>query len=351
MKQPTPQTKTPQTKNKKQHKTTMKKKHKTMKKKNGKGNKKMGGKKHKNTTTKSIKKKQQQQTKQSSALMITENCSPFINHVYPTIVPSTCFTDPSLFQLRDMWNTRHPDVTIDHTNGNDIWNSLRENMKKTCNRESCWLKQGFIDKEVSNDLLETHFAPNAPKEWKKNPREWLSSVEITDVMKQYEKAFPEFEFIGPSPINFEQRYKDDNTCVWEELCDFQLANYIRQSKHKIGIIFNTDPDYKDGSHWIALFIDIKRKLIYYFDSNGNQEPGEVHDFIKKVTKQGNELGLSFTRDSNHPFRHQEEDGECGMYCLYFIIELLTNNKEVEYFKNNKIADHCMRKMRKIYFNM
>ena len=101
--------------------------------------------------------------------MITENCSPYINHVYPpTVLPSTCFTDPSLFQLRDMWNTRHPDVTIDHSNSNDIWNSLRENMKKTCNRESCWLKQGFIDKQVANDLLETHFAPNAPKKWKKN---------------------------------------------------------------------------------------------------------------------------------------------------------------------------------------
>ena len=67
-------------------------------------------------------------------------------------------------------------------------------------------------------------------------------------------------------------------------------------------------------------------------------------------KQGKDLGISFKRDSNHPFRHQEKNTECGMYCLYFIIELLTNNKEISYFKNNKIADHCMEKMRKVYFN-
>ena len=37
----------------------------------------------------------------------------------------------------------------------------------------------------------------------KNPQEWLSSDEITDVMKQYEDKYDNFVFLGPSPIDFE----------------------------------------------------------------------------------------------------------------------------------------------------
>ena len=52
-------------------------------------------------------------------------------------------------------------------------------------------------------MLEETFAPNMPDTWKKNPREWLDSDNITDVMKQYEKANPTFEFIGPTPIDYD----------------------------------------------------------------------------------------------------------------------------------------------------
>ena len=302
----------------------------------------------KNVKKKNIKKKGDTKSKKQE-IMITENCSPYMNHIYPNTIPNSCYNEVSLIKMRDLWNERHPDTKIGQNSGKEIWNELRKNMKKTCNRETCWLNQNFIHNQLGEELMDTHFAPKAPKEWKRNPREWLSSVDITNVMRQYESAYPDFEFIGPSPINFEHRYVD-NTCVWMELCIFQLINYIRANKNKIGIIFNTDPDYKDGSHWIALYIDIKRKLIYYFDSNGNIEPKEVNLFIDKIVKQGKELGIRFKRDSNHPFRHQEKNTECGMYCLYFIIELLTNNKEISYFKNNKIADHCMENMRKVYFN-
>ena len=32
------------------------------------------------------------------------------------------------------------------------------------------------------------FAPTVPASWKKKPNEWLSSTEIIDVMRQYEKS-------------------------------------------------------------------------------------------------------------------------------------------------------------------
>ena len=61
--------------------------------------------------------------------------------------------------------------------------------------------------------------------------------------------------------------------------------YLDKGKTKIGLVFNTDPHYKDGSHWIALFIDIKKKFIYFFDSNGNFVPKRIEKFVKRVQKQ------------------------------------------------------------------
>ena len=35
--------------------------------------------------------------------------------------------------------------------------------------------------------------------------------------------------------------------------------------------------------------------------------------------------------SNEGLEHQLKDGQCGMYTLYFIIQLLTNKKKTKLF--------------------
>jgi len=39
-----------------------------------------------------------------------------------------------------------------------------------------------------------------------------------------------------------------------------------------------------------------------------------------------------------------------MYVLYFIVELLTERKDINYFKKNTIRDHEMEQLRVEYFN-
>ena len=51
-------------------------------------------------------------------------------------------------------------------------------------------------------------------------------------MKQYEDAFPFFEFIGPSPIDYDKHIAYGE-CVWEELCEFSLEAQIKEKKPKI----------------------------------------------------------------------------------------------------------------------
>ena len=47
--------------------------------------------------------------------------------------------------------------------------------------------------------------------------------------------------------------------------------------------------------------------------------------------------------------HQKSDTECGMYCLFVIIQLLENNMEPEDFKK-RIPDKNMEDLKKMIFN-
>ena len=254
-------------------------------------------------------------------------------------------------KLRNLWNARHPDATITTSDPKGIWNELKTYMSGVCNRESCWLKQNFVQNSKLKSELKESFAPASPREWKKNPNEWLSSVDIINVMKQYEKAYKCFEFMGPSPIDYDT-VKLYGKCVWEELCRFQLSEQIRKGKTKIGIIFNTDPHYKGGSHWISLFINVKKRIVFFFDSVGDKAPDHVMKFVHKVQEQGRAMSppLDFTFDQNYPVEHQYGNSECGIYSLYFIIHMLEDKINGHYLKTHILKDKYIEKFRKIYFN-
>lgn len=273
-----------------------------------------------------------------------ENCSPS-----KTINSYTCYSNSAIYKLKKHWNSRHPDDRILTNNTKDIWQQLKNKMSHVCDKESCWLKQKFIKNGLDNELRNYTFAPKSPESWKKNPYEWLSSTDIEKVMKQYEHAYPNYAFLGPSPIDFDKK-KLYNQCVWEELCNFDLKDYINKNKTNIGIIFNTDPHYKNGSHWIALFIDIKKNLIYYFDSNGDPCPKEIIDLVERIKEQALQLNINIIFEQNHPKEHQKGNTECGIYTIYFITELLKGHKTHEYFSKHKIDDDNVHIYRKIYFN-
>ena len=186
---------------------------------------------------------------------------------------------------------------------------------------------------------------------KKNPNEWLSSIDIMNVMKQYEKAYKCFDFIGPTPIDFDTR-KLYGECVWDELCNFSIQEQIKNGKTKIGIIFNTDPHYKPGQHWISMFINIKKKRIFFFDSTGDKAPPEIMNFVNRIKEEGLQLNkkIKFKFDSNEGVEHQYGNTECGIYSLYFIVHMLEDKLTEHYLKTHILKDAYMNKFRRIYFN-
>jgi hypothetical protein len=261
----------------------------------------------------------------------------------------SCYSEADLIKMKNLWNARHRDMPIAETIPHDIWASLKAKMENACHTEACWLKQKFMENNLSNELNTYTFAPKSPEKWKENHNTWLNSTDIERVMKQYEHTFPCFRFIGPTPIDFDTQLYDDK-CVWDELCNFELAKYIKDGVNKIGVIFNTDPHTKGGAHWISLFINLKKKFIFFFDSNGTKIPKEIDAFCKRIMTQAEDIGLTLTMDQNAPFAHQEGNTECGMYSLYLIITLLRDKHPYKFFQETKISDAAMEKMRDTYFN-
>ena len=244
---------------------------------------------------------------------------------------------------------KHPDRKIKSNEPRNIWRSLHYVLNTSCNKESCWLKHKAIKEDIDLETKEYTFAPVAPKEWIENPNEWLTSVDILEVMKQYEKTYKCFDFIGPSPIDYD-KHVAYGECVWEELCEFSLEKQIKEKKPKIGIIFNLDSHDKPGSHWVAMFIDTKRGEIYYLDSYGEKIPRQIKKFANKVKKQSLKIGKKKEyKLLENKKEHQYKDSECGMYSLYFIIQML-KGVTFKKFTSKRIKDSYMMKLIKIYFN-
>ena len=260
----------------------------------------------------------------------------------------TCYSKNSLEKIKKMWNKRHPDKVIFTNDSKEIWSQLKNNLKDVCSTERCWIKQKFMENSLDSELLNNTHAPYAPKSWKENPNEWLSSNDIEKVMKQYEIYYPNFIFIGPSPIDFDKKLMFGE-CVWNDLCNLNIIKLLKEGKNKIGIIFNTDPHNKSGAHWISLFIDMKRKFIFYFDSNGDKVPREIMSLIERIEKQGTEINIDFITYFNRK-EHQYSNTECGMYSLYFLNQMITTNKIPSEFNSKRIPDKDVEELRKIYFN-
>jgi hypothetical protein len=296
---------------------------------------------YRNKKSKSKTKKRIKQKK-----FIKLNCSPENNNN-----KYTCYSDEDLYKLKELWNERHPDKPILTNKSQEIWITLKEYYLNVCNKESCWIRQIAKGTKLEKELLNA-FAPEAPIEWKRNPKEWLSSLDIIQVMNQYEKKYKCFEFMGPSPIDYDT-HKLYGECVWEELCHFNLNEQIHKGKTKIGIIFNTDPHYKSGSHWVSLFINIKKGEIFYFDSAGSDIPQQINKFVNNVISQGNNGTnkiIHFNFDKNYPIDHQQNTYSCGVYALFFIVHMLEDKLTGHYLKTHRLKDNYIEKFRKIYFN-
>ncbi len=261
----------------------------------------------------------------------------------------TCYQIRDIYKFKELWNKSNPNNKIISKDPYSIWKKLKRKLSNVCSNERCWLAQKFLDNNNNQKLISKLFAPKMPKSWLENINTWLSSTDIIKLMEQYEKSYKNFKFIGPSPIDFDTKINGGN-CVWKDLCNLNLYDYYKKNIYKIGIILNLDTHDKGGSHWVANFIDLKNKYIFYFDSNGVNIPKRVKILNERLIE-------NFEKDTNiklkhyvNRLQHQYKDGTCGIYALYVLIKLLTEKLKPSYIMKNKIPDLLMQNMRFIYYN-
>jgi hypothetical protein len=253
----------------------------------------------------------------------------------------TCFTKKSIIKMLRSWNDFYENDKINFRENDTLqtlWTNLDNKLKNICNDEFCWTKQQFMknnDKEILDE-----FRPEMPLNWKSNKNEWLNTLNIEAVMKQYEKKYDDFIFIGPVPIDFDTELHPGN-CVINELCKINLNKLIRNGKKKLGVIFNLDPHDKPGSHWVSMYADFdKLNDIYYFDSYGIKEPTEVTKLMERLKEQNDNINRVNTNLYTNNVRHQFKNSECGVYSMNFILKLLEGNTYRD-IKNNIIKDEDM----------
>jgi hypothetical protein len=211
-----------------------------------------------------------------------------------------------------------------------------------------------IAQEEKADLARTYLRPPLPESWKEDPDMWLDSSNIADVLNQYEDAYPEFEFMGPFPIDFAapDPYRKGGgdpaaqpRCLMNEICELRVKKALENGTKYIGIVYNLDPHFKEGSHWVANFIDIPRHRCYYLDSYGYKPPPQITKFMKWLTTQDPKMRLEYVAR-----RLQYQNTECGIYCIYFIIRMLHGDSFKE-FTRRKPSDADMLDLRDWLFSV
>ena len=260
----------------------------------------------------------------------------------------SCFPKKSLLNICNSWNKHYQDDKIIYSSNNtlgQLWNKLDEKLKKSCNNEWCWIEQEFV-KGLSNDNVKDLFRPQMPKKWYDYEKEWLTTTDIENVMKQYEKKYDNFKFIGPVPMDFDYK-PHPGQCIVNELCNINMSRLYNKGITKLGIVFNLDAHDKPGSHWVALFSDVNKGGVYYFDSYGLEPPKEVKVLMNKLTKQGKSFNSGMRKYSNN-IRHQYKNSECGVYSMHFIIKLLEGSS-FKHITENIIKDDDMLKNREVFY--
>lgn len=104
--------------------------------------------------------------------------------------------------------------------------------------------------------------------------------------------------------------KDPYCC--KSLYGVLASNHLPYSVNKLPCCFvvNTDPSWKSGTHWLALYIDENRK-VEFFDSYGQKLESYpfLYSFVQRVS-------------TEWKFNNKQLQGSlsstCGQFCIYFL---------------------------------
>jgi hypothetical protein len=220
--------------------------------------------------------------------------------------------------------------------------------------ENCLVdRASSLSEEEKRALRTTYLRPKYPAEWKTKPDTWLDDAQIGTVLKQYETAHPWFRFVGVFPIDFSapdpyvrQQRPDVLKCLYPEICELDLKKEYERGVRMLGFVFNLDPHFKNGSHWVSMYVDIhnpQKPFVGYFDSYGYNPPRLITRLMKSLRIQAPNARLGYNAR-----RFQYSTTECGIYSIYFLLAMMSGIPFHKFCKK-RIPDSVMLELRKSLF--
>lgn len=222
-----------------------------------------------------------------------------------------------------------------------IVRELKRRVGNKCTTQKCWTEQSFVNKlnkKAREELQKYTFRPEGPN----GKFEWLNTFNIDDVMKQYELKYNDFKYLGTVPMDFDELPRLN-------LSKTDYAKYYKNGTTKFGVIFNLDESWKSGSHWVAMYADMKSGDVLYFDSYGIAPEKRVRKLMRSITSEIQKVNPSAQiRSDYNRIRHQYENSECGVYSVNFILRMLRGDGFDKICKD-KVPDREINKCRTQYF--
>ena len=302
--------------------------------------------------------------------MADKKCAPSI-----TYENGSCLTLESLQLIAKNHNTNtdtkyHIKIT---DNKLEMVKLITKALSNKCNNQICWTRVAVLE-----EIEKVTFRPDGPTK----RYAWLSTSDINDVIIQYQDKHKDFVFLGTVPADFEE-------LTVLGITDLDLYDFEKEGKSKLGMVINLDDSRGNGTHWVSLFVNLKKGQIYYFDSVGKKPSTRTKKFINKIVKylynkkyekdininrllKITNILLKFSKfkekyitDSKNNIlqtindmkifdirynskQHQFGNSECGVYSINFIVRLV-GGESFDDITNNITKDDKINKCRPTYF--
>ena len=274
----------------------------------------------------------------------------------------SCFTIKDLENIIDEYNRIHPNTSKPsksydkHGLLNTVNKFMKDDYNCNDNDQICWVESKLLkdnENETLNLIANETFRPPAPK----GKRQWLSTTDINRVMLQYEDKFKDFKFFGAVPRDFAKLPQ-------LEISNIDIKKLVSRGKTRLGMVINLDTSEMNGSHWVALYSDLKKNQIYFFDSFAEPPNKEFTVLVRKILNymycKMNNVDVKLDNFSCRVIKckkydiqynkkqHQFKNSECGVYSMNFIIRLL-NGESFKSIEADIMKDDDMLQCRGIYF--
>lgn len=282
----------------------------------------------------------------------------------------SCFSLESLKLIASKYNKKNNLTQIKISDDKeDLVKQLTKAFSSSCNSQVCWLRLDLVKSIKNDDIHNDTFRPSGPA----RKYDWLSTSNINDVVNQYEDKYNDFVFLGAVPNDFEE-------LSILGLSNINFNDFLESNKTKLGMVINLDTHNQSGSHWVALYADLLNNKLYYFDSVGKKPGKRIKKFNNKILKfmykkKYNKeidvdkiIGLLNKTDKNvstkyykmlnnklknfdiryNNIQHQQNNSECGVYSINFILRIV-KGESFDDITKNITSDDEVNKCRKTYF--